>query len=88
MPTVCIASGVWLVVIWEFFPQINLYYPDTQTQLLPGFIMMLIASTKDVSQFHHNIDVTSVLLPPQALFPSLAVARPFAFVVFLRYHYR
>jgi len=45
MVTVCIASGAWLVAICELFPQINLYFPGTQTQLLLGFIMMVIAST-------------------------------------------
>lgn len=44
MVTVCIASGAWLVAIWDLFPRINLYYPGTQTQLLVGFIMMVLAS--------------------------------------------
>lgn len=44
MGLLCIISGIWLIAIWSLFPRINLYYSGTQTQLLLGFVMMLLAT--------------------------------------------
>jgi DNA-binding PadR family transcriptional regulator len=44
MGFLCIVCGVWLVAIWNLFPRINLYYPGTQTQLLLGFIVMVLTT--------------------------------------------
>ena len=44
MGLLCSVCGVWLVAIWNLFPRINLYYPGTQTQLLLGFIVMVLTT--------------------------------------------
>jgi hypothetical protein len=44
MGLLCSVCGVWLVAIWNLFPRLNLYYPGTQTQLLLGFIVMVLTT--------------------------------------------
>ncbi len=40
---ICIASGVWLVAIWNLLAQINFYYPGLPGQLMVGFAAMALA---------------------------------------------
>jgi len=43
MAVVCIATGVWLVDLWDVLPLLNLSYPGMPVQLLLGFVMMVVA---------------------------------------------
>jgi DNA-binding PadR family transcriptional regulator len=43
MAAFCIASGVWLIAIWNLLPQLNLYYPGLPNLLMVGFATMALA---------------------------------------------
>jgi hypothetical protein len=40
----CMASGMWLVAIWNLLPQINLVYPGFPIILVMGFVIMVCAT--------------------------------------------
>jgi DNA-binding MarR family transcriptional regulator len=43
MAAFCIASGVWLIAIWNLLPQLNFYYPGLPNLLMVGFVTMALA---------------------------------------------